>query len=163
MNPKTIISLKSRLTAVASKILRRPEDVDDAYQDLFLKLSQVDDVTRDEEQRKAYVVSAMRNLCIDRVRRSRFEADADDKDRLIEQVIDDTPPPDNSDMAIDHIKAVVKDRLSGLPLKVFELYAYDELDHDEIAQRLSITVQASRTYLCRARATLRNYSSQLLN
>ena len=57
---------------------------------------------------------------------------------------------------IEHVRRIVESNLNGTVRKVFEMYVYDELDYDEISDRLGISVEAARTALSRARKTIRN-------
>lgn len=64
--------------------------------------------------------------------------------------------------AIGEFRKSVRRRLNGVVLHVFELYSFEQLDYAEIAERLGITVEASRSYMCRARKVMKDECDRLL-
>ena len=160
MQTSTFLSLKAQLRGVASKILARREDVDDALQDLFVKTWQSDDSAYDEGQRRAYLYTTLRHLCIDRLRTSSHELSTDDQSRIV--ALAGADRDSEYDDRATRVREIVESRLSGLQRQVFELYVYDELSHDQIARRLGITNEMSRTSLSRARAVMRKYCAQMI-
>gem|GEM_PF-5369593 len=70
-------------------------------------------------------------------------------------------PVESADIT-DAVRRQALAHLSGMTLKVFELYTFEELDYTEIAQRLAITPETARTHLCRARKTMRALCASIL-
>lgn len=140
----TFLALRLRLHRVASAILQSDDEADDALQELFVKTWQ-----RPQSQ-PGYYFNALRNICIDALRRRRDNATVD---RIPIAHCDDSIEHRDT---IDHVRNIVDRCLTGNIRHVFELYIYEQLDYDEISDRLGISVEAARTALSRARKIIRN-------
>ena len=157
------MKLRRQLHAAASRILFSKEDADDALQELFIKMWQHADDNAHTIQKQAFLYTTLRNICIDTIRRRKLKAEATDyvinTATATETTLDRI---DNRDkLTTLHLDA--RRLLKGTQLKVFELYAGEELDYNEIAERLGITPEMARSYMCRARKTLREQCTKLLN
>lgn len=53
----------------------------------------------------------------------------------------------------------VRSEVSAPAAEAFEMYVVDDLDYDEIARRMGITVGLARTYISRTRRRIRNQFS----
>lgn len=140
----TFLALRLQLHRIASAILRSDDEADDALQELFVKTWQ-----RPQSQ-PGYYFNALRNICIDALRRRHGSTVADEIP--IAQCDNSVEHRDT----IDHVRKVVDRCLTGNVRTVFNLYVYEQLDYDEISARLGISVEAARTALSRARKTIRN-------
>ncbi len=157
------MKLRQQLHAVASRILLSKEDVDDALQELFIKVWQNADTDAHPAQKQAFLYTTLRNICIDTLRKRKLSAEASEYIRHTatesEMILDRI---DNQDKLTNlHLDA--KRLLNGLQLKVFELYTIRELEYTEIAKLLNISPEMARSYMCRARKTLREQCDKLLN
>ncbi len=157
------MKLRQQLHAVASRILISKEDVDDALQELFIKVWQNADTDAHPAQKQAFLYTTLRNICIDTLRKRKLSAEASEYIRHTatesEMILDRI---DNQDKLTNlHLDA--KRLLNGLQLKVFELYTIRELEYTEIAKLLNISPEMARSYMCRARKTLREQCDKLLN
>ncbi len=157
------MKLRQQLHAAASRILLSKEDVDDALQELFIKVWQNADTDAHPAQKQAFLYTTLRNICIDTLRKRKLSAEASEYIRHTatesEMILDRI---DNQDKLTNlHLDA--KRLLNGLQLKVFELYTLRELEYTEIAKLLNISPEMARSYMCRARKTLREQCDKLLN
>ena len=130
--------------SVASAILHSDDEAEDALQELFVRTWQR------PADKPGYYLNALRNICIDALRRRHASVEVDSVQ--IAQSEDSVERRDT----IEHVRRIVESNLNGTVRKVFEMYVYDELDYDEISDRLGISVEAARTALSRARKTIRN-------
>lgn len=56
---------------------------------------------------------------------------------------------------IDDLRIRIRQCMSGIVLRVFEMYTFDEKDYPEIASELGISIDVARSYMCRARKIVR--------
>ncbi|MDE7144625.1 MAG: sigma-70 family RNA polymerase sigma factor [Duncaniella sp.] len=157
------LKLRQQLHATASRILFSKEDADDALQELFIKMWQHADDNAHSAQKQAFLYTALRNICIDILRKRKLNADATEYSRHMD---DNMEVPldrvDNQDK-LTNIHYNARRLLSGIQLKVFRLYTLEELSYQEISELLGITVEATRNHMCRARKILREKCKELLN
>jgi RNA polymerase sigma-70 factor (ECF subfamily) len=136
------------LYGTALRMLRRPEDAEDAVQDAFLAYHRKrPDVPR--EQIGRWLSRVVINGCLDRLRRDK---------RWSSDPFDDTarstrPPAD--DTAVDLARAVA--RLPEKARLVFLLHDVEGLKHRELAGLLELNVGTSKSQLFRARRMLRSF------
>ena len=150
-----------RMFAVAFRYLQRPEEAEDLLQDVMMKLWQIRDNLPPDKELLPFLLTVVRNLCLDRLRSRQI------KDDTIEDV----------DISLDYIqpldiddKVEEKDRLRHLlglinqlppdQQKVLRLRAIDDLSTDEIAKQLNITPENVRQLLSRARKRLRDMAQK---
>lgn len=148
------LALRLRLRLFASRMLRSEAEADDALQELFVRTWRKTPPTG----RSAFLFAALRNICTDTLRRRRFASDE--------------PPPDAPDGHADtqrrtadrdmlrHIDRFVRLNLHGNMRRVFEMHVYEQLDYDEIAQRLDISNESVRAAMSRARKAIRQFAKQ---
>ena len=160
---KTPIFLNHRaaLGAVARKYLLNREDVEDALQELFIRSWENRRPDTTPEQKRAFLFTSLRNICIDLLRKRRTSPQPLD-DATVRDI--PSPRPDRVEQA-DIAAAVRREAARRLPpqaLRVFELYTFDELDYEEIASRLGISTEAARSQMCRARKVMREQCKEIL-
>lgn len=148
------LALRFQLRKAASAILKSDEEADDALQDLFLKTWKKS--PERVENNKAFLFSTLKNICIDILRRRKLTYEkSENQDTAYEQ-----SHFEDSD-SIKFVHGIIQKHLSGLQRQVFELYVFEELDYDEIALKLNITVEAARTNMSRARRIIRIYCKDI--
>lgn len=137
------IDLRGKLHRMATRLLRDDEDARDALQDTFEKLWSRDDIQSDPEARHK-LVRALHNTCIDRLRARRTVP----LDTLGTEIggTCETPVED-----IERYERLILNGLTPTQRRIYELSARDCLDYDEIARALSMTVEAVRMNMSRAR------------
>lgn len=150
----TFISLRSRLHASAQRLLANADDVNDALQELFVRVWQNKSTADNEEHRQAFMYITLRNICIDMLRRRRHAEDIDTSAEAQAATNNVASRIDAADR-IDDLRIRIRQCMSGIVLRVFEMYTFDEKDYPEIASELGISIDVARSYMCRARKIVR--------
>ena len=144
----TFISLRSRLHASAQRLLANADDVNDALQELFVRVWQNKGIADTEGQRQAFMHITLRNICVDMLRRRRHFEDIDTSAEA-------QAATSNAASRIDAADSVAD-------LRVFEMYAFNEMDYTEISSELGISIDVARSYMCRARKIVRTQCREAL-
>ena len=156
MNSETFrikyLSLADTLYRVAFYILEQECEAKDAVQELYLKLWQKKDALDGVSAPKAYSITLLKNLCIDRIRQSR-------------KVICGAELPQADDDGREEKRMHDRERLEGvaeliegLPEKqreVLLMRTVEELDYDEISRRTGMNQIMLRVLISKARKSLR--------
>ena len=150
----TFISLRSRLRASALRLLTNVDDVNDALQELFVRVWQNRNIVNTEEQRQAFMHITLRNICIDMLRRRRHSEDIDTSIEAQTTANDTASRIDDADSIVE-LRRRIRQSMSGTVLHVFEMYTFGEKDYPEIASELGISIDVVRSYMCRARKIVR--------
>ena len=146
------LPLRGALYRVAFFILESEDDAMDAVQDLYLKLLSSPDALETVRNPKAYCITLMRNICLDRVRKASRRPETE----VMEAVSDESPADDRmSDRK--RIKDICQ-KLSSLPERertVLRMKVFEDLSYDEIQKRTGIGYLGLRVLLSNARRKLR--------
>lgn len=157
----TFISIRAKLHGVAQRLLTDTDDVNDALQELFIRVWQNKTVAKTDEQRKAFMFTTLRNICIDMIRRRRNSVDVDGNAE-VNRLPDESQTKVEDVDTLDNIRTQIRRKISGTTLRVFEMYTYEEKDYDEIADELNITKDVARSYMCRARKIIREQCRDIM-
>jgi RNA polymerase sigma-70 factor (ECF subfamily) len=147
------LSLAGEFYRVAFYIIEDEAEAEDAVQELFLKLWSGRDALDGIRNPKGYGIRVLRNLCLDRIRRSRkMETPA---------VLPEPEWPGRQDEAVDEKERLAKvlDAIKSLPdrqREVLTLRTLDGLSYEEIAERTGMNQLTLRVLLSQARRKLRN-------
>ena len=147
------LSLAGEFYRVAFYILEDEAEAEDAVQELFLKLWSGRDALDGIRNPKGYGIRVLRNLCLDRIRRSRkMETPA---------VLPEPEWPGRQDEAVDEKERLAKvlDAIKSLPdrqREVLTLRTLDGLSYEEIAVRTGTNQLTLRVLLSQARRKIRN-------
>jgi RNA polymerase sigma-70 factor (ECF subfamily) len=147
------LSLAGEFYRVAFYILEDEAEAEDAVQELFLKLWSGRDALDGIRNPKGYGIRVLRNLCLDRIRRSRkMETPA---------VLPEPEWPGRQDEAVDEKERLAKvlDAIKSLPdrqREVLTLRTLDGLSYEEIAERTGMNQLTLRVVLSQARRKIRN-------
>ncbi|MBQ9310571.1 MAG: RNA polymerase sigma factor [Bacteroidales bacterium] len=147
------LPLAETLYRVAFYILESKDEAEDAVQEVYVKLWSGRDTLENVQNPKAYSISMLRNLCIDRIRKA---------SRTV-----DIPVPEKEDDGFDQDAAIdQKERLGkvlaavkslpDLQREILLLRTVEGLSYEEIAGRTGKSYLTLRVLLSRARATLKN-------
>ena len=133
------------LYGTALRMLRRPEDAEDAMQETFL-IYHRKRAALDPSQLGGWLKRVLVNHCIDRLRQRRRRPETE-----IEEApeVHDRPQDPNLDL---------EPAIRGLPERarmVFVLHDVEGYQHNEVAEMLGVTVGGSKSQLFRARRLLR--------
>lgn len=146
------LPLKDDLYKVAFYILESGADAEDAVQDLYLKLWDAGDALDTIRAPKAYCISLLRNICIDRLRRYRPEGE----EKIPQQAADDSLQ-DERISERQKIEAAIKQMssLSDSERIVLKLKVFDDLSYEEIQKRTGLSQLSMRVHLSNARRKIR--------
>ncbi|MBR5724584.1 MAG: RNA polymerase sigma factor [Bacteroidales bacterium] len=146
------LSLAETFYQVAYYILEDAAEAEDAVQELYLKLWSGRDALDGIRSPKGYCLTVLRNLCLDRIRRSRKT-----------QTPAELPEPEwpgRQDEAVDEKERLAKvlAAIKSLPERqrtVLTLRTLEGLSYEEITQRTGIPNLTLRVLLSQARTKLK--------
>lgn len=139
----TFLALRQRLHRSALAYLKDDEDARDALQDTFVRLWKSGDMESDTEASSKLFV-ALKNVCIDRIRRRRSVAMEDA--HMISMKIE---PSSGEDM--ERLESLLTAGLSQVQRHIYSLSVHYSMDYEDIAKRMNMTEGAVRTQMCRIR------------
>lgn len=157
MEPKEFtdiyLPLSEGLYRVAYYMLESGQEARDAVQDLFVKLWSNRDALDSVHNPKAYGITLMRNLCIDRIRKRRG--------------CGDTPAESIADSG-DIFRHVcereklartmeIVDRLPERHREVLRMKVLEDLSYEEMSERTGMSGLTLRVILSQARKKIRTY------
>lgn len=143
----SFIDLREKLHHIALRYLQNDEDAKDVLQDTWLRIKLKSSVS-DSEEAKNKLICVLRNVCIDKLRKKKVQA--------LDDII--VPSALQYEMEIDDIKAyekMLQEGLTPLQQQIFNLVVHDGYDYEQIAKELSLTVEAVRMNMSRARKKIR--------
>lgn len=146
------LPLRGALYRVAFFILESEDDAMDAVQDLYLKLLSSTDALETVRNPKAYCITLMRNICLDRVRKASRRMETE-----VMETVSDESPADERMSDRQRIKDICQ-KLSSLPKRertVLRMKVFEDLSYDEIQKRTGIGYLSLRVLLSNARRKLR--------
>ncbi len=146
-----ILSLSDKLFRLAKSMLRNTEAAQDAVQDLSMKLWEKRNSLDDVENVPAFTMRAMRNLCLDTIRK---QGDEDELPAEFEFV---APNPhqqaEHKDLA-ERVRDMI-DQLPELQRTIIRMRDVEGMEISEIAYITSIKENAVTVNLSRARQKIR--------
>lgn len=149
----SFMDLRDKLHRIALRYLQNDEDAKDVLQDTWLRLKTKDGVS-DSDEAKNKLVRVLRNVCIDRLRKMNMQA--------IDEVR--TPVSLQYEMEDDDIRTLeeqLQEGLTPLQRKIFNLVTQEGLDYEQIAEELSMSVEAVRMNMSRTRRKIRETYNKL--
>lgn len=144
--------LRYKLRMAGSAILRNPDDVEDAIQDTFCKVWNCRDDIETESHATALSITALRNTCIDAVRKSATEVTVIDSDVQTA----DCDDADNTDDIYSHVRHIIDTSLTDIQQRIITMRDIDGLPYAEIARIMNMEEATVRVNLSRARKTVRD-------
>ncbi len=135
------------------KLVNNKEVVEDAIQDLFVKLMRGYKSLSPTVNPKGYLLKALRNTLLNTMEKERAMEDVE----AYEEAFAIEPDEGPTDEAASETKVLMK-AYSELPARQKEivyLYYVKELKHEEIAEVLDINYQSSKNLLARSLVKLR--------
>ncbi|MBR5735698.1 MAG: sigma-70 family RNA polymerase sigma factor [Bacteroidales bacterium] len=148
----TWLPLENGFYRVALYILEDAADAADAVQDLYIRLWTSRDRLSSVRQPKAYGLTMLKNICLDRLRHAQV-AKAEPL-RAAELRIGNE---EDALAARETVKAVEKaiGKLPDNQQKVLRMRVFENMDYDEIASATGLSEGSLRVLLSAARKTLR--------
>lgn len=146
------LSLAEALYGVAFYILENEADAEDAVQELYLKLWKNRDALDGIRSPKAYAMTLLRNLCLDRIRQAR-KLSVSEVPESLGGSFDPEAAMDERER-LEKVLAAVKS-LPDRQREILVMRTVEGLSYDEIAQRTGMSYLSLRVLLSRSRQTLR--------
>ncbi|MDE6267149.1 MAG: sigma-70 family RNA polymerase sigma factor [Muribaculaceae bacterium] len=148
----TFALLQERLHSVACRILKDEMDADDAVQDTFCNLwaSRLPD-TNDEARHRLFAV--LKNVCLNKLKRRRAVS------------METLPDSSIEEFKVDESEKIKSELLRSLPplqRRIFRMSAFDDMEYEDIADALGMTVGAVRMNMSRARKKVREQYNKLM-
>ena len=146
------LSLAETLYRIAFYMLESESEAEDALQELYLKLWDNRDSLDGVRSPKAYSITLLKNLCLDRIRRAR-------KLSFPEQIPEPESPRSQDEemdarMRLDKVLKAIK-ALPDRQREVLILRTLEGLSYEEIARRTGMNELTLRVLLSRARSQLK--------
>lgn len=142
----TFCLVRQKLHKVAIRLLKDEMEAQDAVQDTFCNLWRtVMPDTSAEARHRLFAV--LKNVCINKLKRKHNMVCNDG----VEIVTEDT-----SGHEADRLKQAIMSQLTPMQREVFRLYVNEDLEYEEIAKHLSISIDAVRMHMMRARKSIKD-------
>ena len=151
----SFLGLRDKLHHIAMRYLQSDDEAQDALQDTWLKLS-VSDKSEIETslEAKNKLVTVLRNICIDRLRKAR--------EVPIDNINSSDVPHYNMDTEdIERLEHLLQQQLTPLQRQIFNLITHEGLDYAQVAEELSMNVEAVRMNMSRIRKNIRETLKKL--
>jgi len=153
----TWLPLENGFYRVALYMLEDAADAADAVQDLYIRLWTSRDKLDSIRQPKAYGLTMLKNICLDRLRHENV-AKSEPLNVVEFRLGDD----DSVLAARETIKAVEKamNRLPDNQRKVLQMRVFEDMEYEDIASATGLAEGSLRVMLSAARKTLRKLLEQ---
>ncbi len=155
MATKTLIesipNLEQKLHQVAYRLLQNEMEAEDAVQDAFFNMIKAREPANSDEA-KYRLFAILKNLCINKLRQRRLTVD-------ISQCMDIGQEIEYDE--VERLRPLLLSSLTPLQRKVFEMHTFDELEYEEIASKLEMSIESVRMNMSRARQVLRQRYKEL--
>ena len=149
----SFISLRDKLHHIALNYLESDEDAKDALQDTWLKLRNRGDVETTSEARNK-LVTVLRHVCIDRLRK--------DKPIPIDTIsVRELNVYSMEEEDLKRLETLLQKGLTPQQREIFNLVTHEGMEYEQIAEKLSMTVEAARMNMSRIRKKMRETYNKL--
>lgn len=148
------------------RYLRDPQQADDLFQDVFLRVVASADHFRGESKFSTWVFSIARNLCVDAARRAShrrhvsLDQSGGDGPALVERIASATRPADRQ-MLSRQIRVRVEEALAALPAEQREVFLLRETHHLQFGEIAAIVGAPENTVKSRMRYALERLQEAL--
>lgn len=137
--------LQEKLHRVACRLLKDEMDAEDAVQDAICNLWS-NRVPATSEEARYRLFSILRNICLNKLKRKRSFVELSECNESSDVVgFDDS----------ERLKSLMLASLSPLQRKIFQMAAFEDIEYEDIAERLHMSVEAVRMNMSRARKKMR--------
>lgn len=149
----SFLDLRDKLHHIAMRYLQSDEEAKDVLQDTWLKLSDKNNFETSQEAKNKLLI-VVRNICIDRLRKSR--------EIPIDTINSSKMPQYNMEFEnIERLEKILQQQLTPLQQQIFNLITQDGCDYEQIAERMSMSVEAVRMSMSRIRKKIRKTYKKL--
>lgn len=155
---KLYLPLKDAAYRVAFHLLESQQDAMDMVQDLYIRLWERRDGLETVRNPKAYCITLVRNMCIDRIRHaSHIDPNAD-----VKECAGISEPPDERLQAREELHRI-RERMASLSDRermVLHMRIFEELDYKDISRRTGISALSLRVMVSNARRKLKDFNGK---
>lgn len=155
---------KPIIASLIRKMIKDEDDVDDLVQETFIKSYKAIDRYNPDFNFSAWIYRIASNTCIDFLRKKRFNivsldkpiGASEDDDGFFIEIEDDSYQPD-IEVINKERSAALFNAIENLPTKyklIIKLRHEEEMDYNEISQKLDIPLGTVKAHLFRARKLL---------
>ena len=149
----SFLGLRDKLHHIALNYLESDEDAKDALQDTWLKLRNGSKVETTSEA-KNKLVTVLRHVCIDHLRKA--------KSIPIDTVSAYETKGYNMDVEdLKRLETLLQEGLTLQQREIFNLVTHEGMEYEQIAEKLSMTVEAVRMNMSRIRKKMRETYNKL--
>ncbi len=149
----SFISLRDKLHHIALNYLESDEDAKDALQDTWLKLRNRGDVETTSEARNK-LVTVLRHVCIDRLRKAKPIPIGTISVRELNGY-------SMEEEDLKRLETLLQKGLTPQQREIFNLVTHEGMEYEQIAEKLSMTVEAARMNMSRIRKKMRETYNKL--
>lgn len=152
------MQMRRRLLLLARSMLHNEPAADDALQEVFVRLWQRKERINSIEDATRLFTTGVRNECIDTLRKEQNHGttNIDDEPSLCNTpVSEETEEQEVRQVLWNEVQAIIQSRLSAVQQRILHLRDYEGLEFEEIGRQLDLPPNIVRTYLSRARKTVR--------
>lgn len=153
MLTSSFIGLRDKLHHIALNYLESDEDAKDALQDTWLKLRSGSKIESTSEARNK-LVTVLRHVCIDHLRKA--------KPIPIDTVrVRELNGYNMEEEDLKRLETLLQEGLTLLQREIFNLVTHEGMEYEQIAEKLSMTVEAVRMNMSRIRKKIRETYNKL--
>jgi RNA polymerase sigma-70 factor (ECF subfamily) len=160
MSEKQLITaftaMRRKFLQIASRMLPRDEEAEDALQEAFCRLWPRRDRINSDTEAEALTTTTLKNICIDRQRKRRLETVPIDEEH--DSMEEDTH--DEKEALLTEVEKIIEHLLSATQKRIIKEKEYNEKSIEEIATELNMQPTAVRMQLSRARKKIREIYRQ---
>lgn len=141
----TFVELQKKLNRAATQLLNDQSEAEDAVQDTFCNLWNKD-LPETSEEARYKLFAVLRNVCLNKLKKKqRYFQIIDNEVILTEEQYEES----------EQIKKLLFSSLTPLQKKILQMIVSDDMDYEEVAKRLDLSVESVRMNVCRARKKMR--------
>ena len=153
MLTSSFIGLRDKLHHIALNYLESDEDAKDALQDTWLKLRSGSKIESTSEARNK-LVTVLRHVCIDHLRKA--------KPIPIDTVrVRELNGYNMEEEDLKRLETLLQKGLTPQQREIFVLVTHEGMEYEQIAEKLSMTVEAVRMNMSRIRKKMRETYNKL--
>ncbi|MBL7998566.1 MAG: sigma-70 family RNA polymerase sigma factor [Candidatus Kapabacteria bacterium] len=150
-----------QITSLLRRMVREPDDVADLVQETFIKAYRALATFQCEHSFEKWLYKIASNNCIDYLRRKRFQMVSIDKPigtgdggEIYMEIPDPHSPQPDAGMLGSERSAIIREAFNSLPEKyqeVIRMRHEEELEYNEIAEKLDLPLGTVKAHIFRAR------------